>query len=340
MSHLIQAFDIAAPQWPTVDPFLFVAHHLDAYPAADGQTQGPPRALLRGRDLGMDFAGREGWNMYHGDVVPGFPQHPHRGFETVTLVEEGLVDHTDSAGAVARYGAGDAQWLTAGSGVAHAEMFPLTRADGPNPLHLFQIWLNLPLATKDAPADFSMFWADQLPIVETSDAAGRLSRVKLVAGRFGEATPPAPPTASWAARPESDLAIWHATLDPDAVLTLPVSAGPDTIRVLYPYEGTLTVDGETLAGRGAVVDAATPLEVTAGSAGARLLVLQGRPIGEPVYQQGPFVAASKDGLRAAFADYNAGRFGRWPHASDAPVQPHGTGRFARYPDGRVTAPAS
>jgi hypothetical protein len=87
-------------QWPTIDPFLFCVHHLDHYPAGNG-TFGPA-ASLAGRDLGQDFAGIDGWRMYYGESVPGFPQHPHRGFETVTVVRRGLLDHSDSLGAAAR----------------------------------------------------------------------------------------------------------------------------------------------------------------------------------------------------------------------------------------------
>ena len=96
----------------------------------------------------MDFAGADGWRMYHGSIVPGFPQHPHRGFETVTFVRQGFIDHSDSLGATARFGRGDVQWLTAGEGIVHCEMFPLLDREGPNPCELFQIWLNLPAADK------------------------------------------------------------------------------------------------------------------------------------------------------------------------------------------------
>ena len=99
-------------QWPTVDPFLFCVHHLDRYPAADGELA--PAAPLDGRNLGQDFDGIDGWRMYHGHRLPGFPAHPHRGFETITYVRRGLVDHSDSLGASARYGRGDVQWMTAG----------------------------------------------------------------------------------------------------------------------------------------------------------------------------------------------------------------------------------
>ncbi len=89
--------------------------------------------------------------MYHGDVVPGFPQHPHRGFETVSVVRQGYIDHSDSLGATARYGGGDVQWLTTGSGVQHAEMFPLIHEHEGNTMELFQIWLNLPPGVQDGP---------------------------------------------------------------------------------------------------------------------------------------------------------------------------------------------
>src|SRR5215470_12254536 len=123
--------------WQKPDPFLFCMYHNDKYPP--GNERLGPAASLAGRALGQDFAGKDGWRMYHGEVVPGFPQHPHRVFETVTVVRRGLVDHSDSLGAAARYGRGDVQWLTAGKGIVHAEMFPLVEDAKDNPLELFQI---------------------------------------------------------------------------------------------------------------------------------------------------------------------------------------------------------
>src|SRR5688572_29421912 len=130
--------------------------------------------------------------MYHGRTVPGFPAHPHRGFETVTVVRRGLLDHSDSLGAAARYGDGDVQWLTAGKGIVHAEMFPLLRPDAPNPVELFQIWLNLPRADKLAEPHFSMLWSAAIPRLAERDAEGRPVEVTVVAGRLGEVRPPAP----------------------------------------------------------------------------------------------------------------------------------------------------
>ena len=118
-------------QWPTIDPFLFCVHHDDAYPA--GNEVAGRRRRSRAASSGQDFAGIDGWRMYHGRDVPGFPHHPHRGFETVTYVRQGLIDHSDSLGAAARFGRGDVQWLTAGEGIVHSEMFPLLDADAAQP---------------------------------------------------------------------------------------------------------------------------------------------------------------------------------------------------------------
>ena len=161
-------------QWETVDPFLFCVHHDDAYPRANARLG--PEATLGGRELGQDFSRKDGWSMYHGTVVPGFPAHPHRGFETVTIVRRGLIDHSDSLGAAARYGGGDVQWLTAGSGVVHSEMFPLLERDAPNPVELFQIWLNLPTASKMAAPYFTMFWSERIPHRTVRDETGRRPR--------------------------------------------------------------------------------------------------------------------------------------------------------------------
>ncbi len=100
--------------WETIDGFLFCAYYDDAHPQANAALG--PNAPLAGRDIGQDFSRKDGWSMYHGAQVPGFPAHPHRGFETVTVVRKGLIDHSDSLGATARFGRGDAQWLTAGAG--------------------------------------------------------------------------------------------------------------------------------------------------------------------------------------------------------------------------------
>ena len=336
MPVILQTFGLEGP-WPGADPFLFTAHHRDAYPAA--REDMTPRADLTGRPLGQDFSGQDGWSMYHGTTVPGFPAHPHRGFETVTIVEEGLVDHSDSAGASARYGEGDTQWLTAGAGVSHCEMFPLVHTDQPNPLHLFQVWLNLAPEDKSAPAHFAMLWADETPVVEQVDEAGRRARVKVVAGEYAGHVPPPPPPASWAARPDAHVAIWHATLDAGVTVELP-AADASATRTIYVYDGTVTVDGTDLTASGAVLDAAASVTVTAGDEPAAFLMLQGRPIGAPVVQHGPFVGNTREDIVRAMTEYQAGQFGRWTLPVMDPVHDRDQERFARYPDGTVRTPAS
>src|SRR5687768_12944654 len=222
-------------RWPTIDPFLFCVHHDDAYPAGNGRFG--PDADLDGRDLGQDFDGLDGWRMYHGRIVPGFPGHPHRGFETVTYVRQGLIDHSDSLGAAARFGRGDTQWLTAGRGIVHSEMFPLLDDGAPNPLELFQIWLNLPAEDKFAEPHFAMLWDGDTPRVRHTDADGHVTEVTVIAGTLDGHVPPAPPPRSWAARADADVAIWHIKMAPGAHWTMPAAQGPETVRTLYVFEG-------------------------------------------------------------------------------------------------------
>ena len=320
-------------RWPTLDPFLFCVHHDDAYPAGDDSFA--PAVPIDDRDLGQDFSGLDGWSMYHGLTIPGFPGHPHRGFETVTFVRKGYIDHSDSLGAAARFGRGDVQWLTAGKGIVHAEMFPLLDREGPNPVELFQIWLNLPAADKFVEPYFTMLWDGDMPVV--SDGT---SDVTVIAGAFNGAGPMDPPPDSYASRADADVAIWHVRLDPGARLTLPAAAGPETARVLYVFEGdTVRIAGtEVASDTGVVVRAEVPVDLEAGARQVEILVLQGRPIGEPVAQYGPFVMNTDDEIRQAFVDYRRTQFGGWPWGDDAPTHGRDTGRFARHVDGRVEQP--
>jgi quercetin 2,3-dioxygenase len=320
--------------WQTRDPFLFCVHHDDKYPAGN-EIMGPA-ASLAGREIGQDFAGVDGWRMYHGETIPGFPAHPHRGFETVTVVRRGLVDHADSLGAAARYGHGDVQWLTAGKGIQHSEMMPLVERERPNPLELFQIWLNLPGKDKLAAPNFSMFWEADIPRLSARDEAGKATEVTVIAGRLGELAALPPPPRSWASQPASDVAIWTIAMEPGARWTVP-AAQPGTNRTLYFFEGSqLRIAGQAIpAYHGVDVRPDVALELENGSDAAQILVLQGRPIGEPVAQHGPFVMNSVQEIRQAFLDYQRDQFGGWPWETAAPVHPREEPRFARHADGRV-----
>ncbi len=330
-----RAVPLGAPPWPTLDPFLFCVHHDDAYPR--GNAQMGPAASLAGRNLGMDFAGRDGWRMYHGQTIPGFPSHPHRGFETVTLARRGYIDHSDSLGATARFGCGDAQWMTAGGGVVHAEMFPLLNEDTDNPAELFQIWLNLPARSKMVKAYFAMLWNEQIPRVVT-DTAGAKAEATLVSGNLGGATPPPCPPDSWAAAPENDVTIATLRFEPGSRFTLP-AALPGSNRVLYFFAGSrLRVGGTAAPAHHALQLTHTDAVELVADDACELLLLQGRPIAEPVAQHGPFVMNTQSEVQQAFADYRRTQFGGWPWKSNDPVHPRTEGRFARHADGRLDRP--
>ena len=319
--------------WKTYDPFLFCVHHRDDFPAGDERMA--PKASLAGRRIGMDFEGKDGWSMYHGDVVPGFPRHPHRGFETVTVARRGFIDHSDSLGATARFGHGDAQWMTAGAGVVHSEMFPLVETDAGNPTELFQIWLNLPREDKLVEPHFAMLWSESIPRARSTDDAGRATDVRVIAGKLAEHVAPPPPPSSWAARPDTEVAIWSIRMDPGATWTLPAaSAGLN--RAVYFFRGSRM----RMAGRdippsaGVKVTSDAAIELENGDDEAELLLLQGKPIGEPVVQHGPFVMNAPAEIKQAILDFHRTEFGGWPWSSDGPVHPREAGRFAVHADGR------
>jgi quercetin 2,3-dioxygenase len=320
--------------WDTLDPFLFCVHHEDKFPK--GNAQMGPAESLQGRSLGDDFIIKDGYRMYHGHVVPGFPGHPHRGFETVTVVRDGIVDHADSLGASGRYGEGDVQWMTAGKGVQHAEMFPLLKEDEENPLELFQIWLNLPKKSKMVDPHFKMLWGSKIPKLEQRDAADKLTKVEVIAGTLYEHTAPAPPPNSWAADPANEVAILNLKMEAGATFVLP-KAKSGVNRVLYFYEGEqLTLHGQTIAKyHSVVVKADIDLTIENGTTNASILVLQGMPIGEPVIQYGPFVMNTKAEIQEAFQDFHATRFGGWPWAKADQVHERSLGRFAKHADGTM-----
>ena len=317
--------------YETQDPFLFCVYHKDDYPAGDDKMQAPRQGN------GADFDWSQPYRMYHGERIPGFPQHPHRGFETLTTTLEGRVDHTDSMGCGGRYGDGDLQWMTAGSGIVHGEMFPLVHRDRPNPLKLFQIWLNLPAKHKMVAPAFVMHWSERIPKVQSQG-----SSVTVFAGEFQGATGLPPPPNSWAADPANDVAVWHIALDAGKSITLPASKiGAQANRSLYLTNGAgVDVGGGRALEKGffAELRADKTVEIKAGSAGkVELLLLQGRPIGEPVAQHGPFVMNTQAEIRLAFSDYQKTQFGGWQWPQDAMVFPREKGRFALF-DGKEEVP--
>lgn len=322
-------------QWATKEPFLFCVHHDDHYPKGNGQ-YGPAPELLKGRDIGQDFTPKDGFRMYHGQKVPGFPVHPHRGFETITIVRKGYVDHADSIGAAGRYGQGDVQWMTAGRGIQHSEMFPLLKTDADNRLELFQIWLNLPRKSKMVEPHFKMLWSEQIPKVTLPNNSGE---VTVIAGNFGDKKALSPPPDSWASNTESEISILLIKLNKTGIVELPATQQAVT-RMAYFFAGDkLSFNGQEVDPKtGFALDSQATLKIESGSEGAELLILQAKPIGEPVAQHGPFVMNTREEIIQTVQDYQRTQFGGWSWQRDDMVHGDKIDRFAKYPDGRIEKP--
>jgi len=322
-------------QWETADPFLFCVHHEDYFPKGNEQ-MGPSTELLKGRHMGDDFIIKDGFRMYHGKTVPGFPGHPHRGFETITVVRKGIVDHADSMGAAGRYGNGDVQWMTAGKGVQHSEMFPLIHADKDNTMELFQIWLNLPKKNKMVEPHFKMLWRESIPNYIHTDSNQKKTTVEVIAGKLGDKVAVTPPPDSWAADEKNEVAVWNIKMQAGATFTLPkASAGVN--RTLYFYEGNqIKLSGNSITKYHAVqLKPELDVLIEGGTEETSILILQGKPINEPVMQYGPFVMNTKEEINQAFEDYHKTQFGGWPWPKYDQVHDRTKTRFAKHADGKV-----
>ncbi|MFV0317388.1 MAG: pirin-like C-terminal cupin domain-containing protein, partial [Microthrixaceae bacterium] len=209
----------------------------------------------------------------------------------------------------------------------------------------FQIWLNLPAESKMADPYFTMLWDSDIPEIAIGEG-GAGGAVTVIAGDLPGAIAPGPPPDSWASRADSAVAIWHVRLEPGARWTMPAAPGVlaavhPVHRMIYAFEGDgVEVGGEVLeSGRGALLGTSGEVELAAPDRRVELLVLQGRPIAEPVAQYGPFVMNTRAEIQEAMDDYRRTGFGGWPWDGDDPVHPREQGRFARHPDGREEEPS-
>lgn len=314
------------------NPFIMAVHHNDHYPKGNEKME--PVHYLPTWQVGRDFNPNAPWRMYHGEKVPGFPYHPHRGFETVTVVLEGIVDHFDSLGAKGRYGQGDVQWMSAGSGALHSEMFPVVSQTTDNPTELFQIWLNLPSKGKKTSPNYKMLWNEKIPLITETDKNGNKYEIKLVAGKYGTIESLDPLPNSWAFDRSHHVGIWIIKLSPNAELTIP-SVSPTLNRMLYNIEGAgIQVDNEAVDFyHCAQLSGSENIIVKNGNTDSLLLLLEGEPINEPVVAYGPFVMNTRQEIQQAINDFKSTEFGGWPWDSPEPVNKLGDGRFASYNHG-------
>ena len=324
--------------WPTVDPFLFCVHHNDKYPKSKGDLS--PDAPLSGRNLGNDFSNKNGWSMYHGERVPGFPRHPHRGFETLTIVSNGYIDHADSLGASARYGDGDAQWLTAGDGINHSEMFPLLNNKNKNKLDFFQIWLNLPSYNKRVEPNFEMYWKDTIPKVSSDLNGVKNSEIELVTGDYFGIQAPIAPKYSWANDQKNDVAVWIIRLNNNGEFIIPSTKSGANRSLYILKDSSIEIDNQKISD-------SLMLELNSGKKtkvknigkSTKLLMLQGVPINEPVVKYGPFVMNTRSEIEEAFFDYKKTEFGGWRWGNSDPVHGYKKEKFAKLINGETIKPA-
>jgi redox-sensitive bicupin YhaK (pirin superfamily) len=228
----------------------------------------------------------------------GVGVHPHRGFETVTIVYEGEVDHRDSTGNGGHIGPGDVQWMTAASGILHEEFHSKAFTERGGKMEMVQLWVNLPAKDKMSPPGYQTLLDAQIPAVELANGAGK---VRVIAGQYEGAKGPA--------KTFTPINIWDVHLNARAKTDFTLAEG-HTLMLLV-QSGAVRINGEQSAG-------ASQLALFAREGGAisveaetdaKLLLLSGEPINEPVVQYGPFVMNSEGEIRQAILDFNAGKFG-------------------------------
>jgi redox-sensitive bicupin YhaK (pirin superfamily) len=265
----------------------------------------PVRPLFSYNSLGeqispfllLDFAGP---HYFTPATTPrGVGQHPHRGFETVTIVYEGEVSHRDSTGKGGTIGPGDVQWMTAAGGILHEEFHSpgFTRSGGP--FRMVQLWVNLPAKDKMSAPGYQAITSADIPVVDLANDAGK---ARIIAGDFDGTKGPA--------RTFTPINVWDLRLNAGATTTLDLPAGHTAALIVL--SGHITVSGEQDAGEAEMIllsrDGAG-VEIMA-DGDAIVLVLTGEPIDEPIFGHGPFVMNTEAEIRQAFADFSSGNFGQ------------------------------
>lgn len=229
----------------------------------------------------------------------GVGQHPHRGFETVTIVYKGEVEHRDSTGAGGTIGPGDVQWMTAAKGILHEEFHSEAFAQRGGALEMVQLWVNLPAKDKMADAGYQTILDSDIPSLPLADNAGSL---RLIAGEFAGKKGPA--------RTFTPIDVWDVRLNADKAVTLDLHAGRNTALVVL--KGTVQVNGQELVREGqlALFERDGDQLVLESNNDAMFLLLSGEPIDEPIVGHGPFVMNTEQEIHQAFADFQSGQFGQ------------------------------
>lgn len=324
--------------WDTEDPFLFASHHKDNYPKGNSQ-QAPPLDMIAWRNLGHDYKKHNGFRMYKGKVVPGFPMHAHWGFETLTIAEEGYIDTFDTEGNQARFGFGDAQWVTASGKYQHNEMYPLVFQDRPNPNNITQIMINLPLEMKGSLNKVEMLWSNDINSSSFKDENGLKTQVTVYAGRYDGIETQIPNPDSWAADSRNGVKIVQLRMDENAEYILK-AAENGVSRNLYFVSGNEADIGGFEAEVGYRLKLKSDIDITIknGNVPARFWLLDGAPIKQKMTSFGPVVLKDDKSVRAAMNDIRKDEYDVWPWNVVDKAHPIDAPRFIRYSDGREEYP--
>ena len=237
------------------------------------------------------------------DYLAGFPSHPHRGFETVTYMLDGHMRHEDSSGNIGDLGPGDVQWMTAARGIIHSEMPQQTEGR----MRGFQLWLNLPSAEKMKPAAYQDIPSGKIPVIDMAPGAKAKVIAGTIVGHGKDAGKTAVGPVGGQGRLSTDPRYIDFHLEAGAVIEAPVPAGFNAFVYVYDGDALLGQSKQPVPHRAAgLLSDGEGVRIEAGIQGARLLLLAGKPIGEPIVQYGPFVMNTRAEIEQAVADYQAG----------------------------------
>lgn len=324
---------VADLHWDIDDPFIFASHHFDLYPVGN-ERQAPPKEEVDRKDLGNDYYKLFGYRLYTSKMTPGFQLHSHWGYETITLVPQGYVDHFDSLGNQGRYGYGDMQWITAGGRYHHCEMYPLVHQDRKNPQLVTQIMINLPLSEKDTSPEVHTVWKEDLTEFEENGC-----KFTLLAGTFAGRTATVPSKRSWAANPAHHVTILRVLMAPGTSFTLGKTEAVN--RNIYLTEGGATVAGKAYKPSTRLkLKPDCEVEIVMGDTESEVWLLEGDPIGEKQSRWGPVILGTDAEVRKAVNIIRQKEMDEWQWDFVNQKQPLGTERFYRSADGSESRPNS
>jgi len=231
--------------------------------------------------------------------------------------------------------AGDVQWMTAGKGIQHSEMFPLINEDKGNPLEMFQIWLNLPKVSKMVEPHFKMLWNEDIPVINHKDKSNRKTLIEVIAGKINTINALDPTPDSWAADSKNAVGVYTIKMEANANWILP-KTNTEANRSVFFYKGeNIKIEDQKISFNHIIeLEAGENITIQNGNKESYFLILEGKPIGEPVAQHGPFVMNTQQEIREAMRDYGKTQFGGWPWSETEVVHSRNKGRFALHGNGK------